>query len=160
MTFDEARAYIINRLIYIENRIDDLIIREIQPRKDRSNFFSEVLLNSAIIPTSGKFKLIRHLIKLNNWPSTDAANFHRLLNIRNQFAHASGSKLHVTGNIEKTDAGEQILKAEVYIYLESLDGNGAMQKVEYRDALKEFNKRYAEVRQLLHSILDLKEIQG
>jgi hypothetical protein len=153
MTLDEARAHVINRFIYIEERVDDLIAKEIEAREDRKSFVREILLNTAIIPTSNKFKLIRHLIALNGWPTVNETHFHRLLQIRNQFAHVRG-QVHLTANVIMEEGkvvrvdGEQLLK------LESLDGRGLLKKVEYRDALSEFDEHYAELRRVLHAIRD------
>jgi hypothetical protein len=154
---DEARVHVINRFIYIEMIVDLLLIREIKPRANRTKFFSDILLNSAIIPTSNKFKLIRHLMQLNGWPSTKEENFHRFLHIRNQFAHSAGN-LHLSANITKTET-EEVVNGEVRFILESLDGKGSLKKVNFRDALREFDERYSELRRVLHAIRDLPEAE-
>ena len=57
-------------------------------------FLKDILFNNAILPFSGKVKLFLHLRAANNWPKIDPTKFHRLMHIRNQFAHGSPNPFH------------------------------------------------------------------
>jgi hypothetical protein len=74
MTTNEARPHAIHDFIYIEGRIDDILVREIQPPAERRRFVNDISPETTIMPTSSKFKLIRHVIQLSNWPSTNESS--------------------------------------------------------------------------------------
>ena len=148
MTLADARSKVIGKFIDIESMVDEILIREIKPCESRATFVSEIMFNTAIISTAGKFKLIRHLMALNKWPSVPDTHFHKLLEIRNQFAHAK-EQLGYFVNVTTRKGAQDMVEVSENIYLESLNGQGKLMPTNFSVGYSEFEKHF----EVLHNLL-------
>jgi hypothetical protein len=108
-----------------------------RPAFEKESFLRNILFNNAILPFSGKVKLFLHLRAANNWPKIDAAKLHRLMHIRNQFAHSQRShRATVKIDIKKNET----LMVTEKIMISSISGSGQLVVVDVKDALNEFTQ--------------------
>jgi len=84
MDYTTPVGEIIERFKLIEYLLNCMIINHITP-KDIA-FFQNILLNSSIINTGAKVKIIKYICQSKN-KDYDFTNLHKLINIRNLFAH-------------------------------------------------------------------------
>lgn len=141
--------FIIDRFNYIEGCLNSIICNYISPQNDKSNFVQSILLNTAIVSFGSKLKLFFHINAVEEWVDIKKDNLHRLLHIRNQFAHTG--KDVITVNLD-TETGE--CESESCLMLESVSGTGKLVEVDSETALHEFTQLYVEIREKLHLALD------
>jgi hypothetical protein len=139
-------VYVISVFNSVEDSLTRLLIREIGAPKEKESFLKDILFNNAILPFSGKVKLFLHLRAANNWPKIDPATFHRLMHIRNQFAHSQRSH-HVTVQIDQEKNESSIVDEKIMI--SSITGSGELKAVDVKDALEEFTQLYVKVSEYL-----------
>jgi hypothetical protein len=139
-------VYVISVFNAVEESLTRLLIRVIAAPKEKEGFLKDILFNNAILPFSAKVKLLRHIQAVNDWPKIDANAFHRLMHIRNQFAHSQRSH-HVTVQIDKEKNESRIVEDKVMI--SSVTGSGQLIAVDAKEALEEFAGLYAEVSEYL-----------
>jgi hypothetical protein len=84
----------------LEDSLTRILIEEIGAPEEKEPFLRNILFNNAILPFGAKVKLFLHLRATTNWPKIDAAKLHRLIHIRNQFAHSPRSH-HATVRIDR-----------------------------------------------------------
>jgi|GEM_PF-1897042 len=126
----------------IENALTHILIREIGAPKEKESFLNDILFNNAILPFSAKVKLFLHLRAAHKWPKIDANDLHRLMQIRNQFAHSQRAR-HVTIVIDR-EKDETSIAAD-QIMLSSITGSGQLVAVDAEDALDEFTQLWVRV---------------
>jgi hypothetical protein len=141
--------FVINRFNYVEYILNKIIASYINPPQGRQNFVQTVLLNTAIISFGSKLKLFLHMNATEEWTKLDSNKFHRLAQIRNQFAHSG--KQHITLDLD-IDTGE--CTSENYLVLESVAGSGKLEEIDSEVALDEFAQIFEEIKQILHDILN------
>ena len=83
LNLEEARGWIIGRLLQIELRINRKIIEYFNPAEKHK--FEKIMLNSSIINMGGKLKVLRNTGTVDN---KTIDKIRRLVSIRNGFAHA------------------------------------------------------------------------
>ena len=93
-------VYVISVFNSVEHSLTDLLVHVIGAPKEKERFLRDILFNNAILPFSAKVKLFLHLRAANDWPKIKPDKFHRLMHIRNQFAHSQRSH-HVTVMIDR-----------------------------------------------------------
>jgi hypothetical protein len=135
-------VYVISVFNNIEDSLTRLLIGEIGAPKEKEPFLREILFNNAILPFSAKVKLFLHLRAANNWPKIDQSKLHRLMHIRNQFAHSQRSH-HATVQIDQEKNESSIVNEKIMI--SSVSGSGQLVAVDVKDALDEFTNLYVEV---------------
>ncbi|MEX1013710.1 MAG: hypothetical protein WDZ80_00940 [Candidatus Paceibacterota bacterium] len=79
----EARGWVIERMNQIESNIDSKIADFVDPKDKHS--FKKIILNSSIISTGGKLKILAGLKLLDKKTMND---IRELSSIRNAFAHS------------------------------------------------------------------------
>src|SRR5205823_3017031 len=98
-------VYVISVFNAIEESLTSLLVRVIGAPKEKERFLKDILFNNAILPFSAKVKLFLHLRAANNWPEINPGKFHRLMHIRNQFAHSQRShRVTVAIDIKKGES--------------------------------------------------------
>lgn len=142
-------VYVISVFNAVEESLTELLVRVIGAPKEKERFLKDILFNNAILPFSAKVRLFLHLRAANNWPKINPEKFHRLMHIRNQFAHSQRSH-HVTlaMNIKK---GEGHLVGHK-IMLSSVTNSGQLIAVDTKEALQEFAQLYVEVSDYLREL--------
>jgi hypothetical protein len=141
--------YVITTFNAIEENLASLLIREIGAPKAKEQFLRDILFNNAILPFSSKVRLFLHLRAANNWPRIDPSKFHRLMHIRNQFAH-SRQTIHAT--LEMDNEMKNCAVVDQKIMISSVTGSGQLVAVSIQDALNEFTNLYVEISSYLHKL--------
>ena len=145
-------TWIINEFSFIENLMDQIISNFTSPRKDAHFFFWQVILDSSVISVGSKVKVMMAIsqecgIKINPDP------IHKLLSIRNAFAH-SKTNSHPCMVVGKTPE-----QNEMHYYLHTLSNSGQIKKVKRTEAVEEFNKLYGKAKeQLLELVAKTKDM--
>jgi len=117
----------------LEGLMKDVIEAYVRPVETRAIFFRAYLLNNAIVPLAGKIKLIFAINNELSLVSLDRNRLHRLLAIRNAFAHndvLSGFDVHIPENLESP--------ITEHVYMESIKGDGSIERLTRDRATGEF----------------------
>lgn len=85
LTLEEARGYVVDRLILLEGFLNESILFHFKPAEEL-HAFREVLLNSSVIGFAAKAKVLHGVKKINFKLFNKIL---RLSSIRNGFAHAA-----------------------------------------------------------------------
>ncbi len=142
-------TFVINRFNYIESVLNNIIFEYISPDSARDNFVKSILLNTAIVSFGSKLKLFFHMNATEGWSKLQQNKFHRLTQIRNQFAHTGKEIINISMDTETNDC-----ESETCLMLESVAGSGKLVEVDSKEALDEFTQLYAEIREILHEVLN------
>lgn len=137
---------VVERFCEIERLIDDVIFDFVGPSIDAEDFVRVNLLDKSVLPFSAKVKLLQVINRNKKALRVNREKFHRLLGIRNAFAHNS-----VSSNLE-VDLPDGA-PPEVYFAIESVKGDGAVQKIRRDDAFEEFMSLCEELRGHLTELL-------
>jgi hypothetical protein len=142
---EEARGWIIDRMIQIEILINSILIKYFQPNKEKE--FQGIMLHTSIISLGSKLKVLKGLNIIDNKTST---NIHKLLNIRNTFAHSSviPNISIVVGNIINQPTQIVSITDEI----EVMNSNGDVKQNNAREYLNEFWELNKEVGNALRNI--------
>ena len=139
-------VYVISMFNAVEESLTSLLVRMIGAPKEKEAFLKDIVFNNAILPFSAKIKLFRHLQAVNGWPKINPTAFHRLMHIRNQFAHSQRShRATVMIDIKKNES--RIVEEKIMI--SSVTGSGELVSVSTKEALEEFTQLYVEVSEYL-----------
>jgi len=90
--FQVMVSKVITRFNEIEFQLNAVLIRGLELPKHKQKFAFSVLFNNAILPFAQKVKLLLNLSSEMKWPTLDSGSFHRLMQIRNQFAYCPPSE--------------------------------------------------------------------
>lgn len=118
----------------------------VEPRADREAFFRAYVLNNAIVPFAAKMKLVFAINKDLQLVKLEANAFHKVMSLRNAFAHndlISGIRVDETA---RSDEGSAVV-------LESVRGDGGMETVTRDAAYQEFRKAHERVESCLREML-------
>jgi hypothetical protein len=135
-------VYVISVFNAVEESLTSLLVRVIGAPKEKEGFLRDILFNNAILPFSAKVKLFLHLRAANDWPKIDPGKLHRLMHIRNQFAHSQRSH-RVIVEIDMKKNESRVVDEKVM--LSSVTGSGELKAVSTKEALEEFTQLYVEV---------------
>lgn len=138
------REFVIDRFNYIESILTEIIVSYINPPSDRRNLLKSVIFNTSITSFASKVKIFSHMNATECWIDLKRESLHRIMHIRNQFAH-SGAQWAI---VDK-DTGI----SRVCIMLESVSGNGKLEQVDSEVALDEFTQMIVEIKEKLHVVL-------
>jgi len=142
-------AFVIERTNYIEYQIKEIIMSYLQVDKNKGNFVKNILLNSGIISLGAKLKLLIHICDSKKW-DVDKNLFHKIIEIRNAFAHNDTVTTNISINMTKKD---KVKNVDVYMNLNMVDGSGKLKKVKRQIALQEFTNKYGEAEKFLNIII-------
>lgn len=141
MNIDEEIGGIINKFKNLEYYLNCIITNFISPKE--TAFFDNVVLNSNVMPTGNKIKVIKTICDLKNEPY-NFYKLHQLLNLRNLFAHENWY-------MESSKKG-------MLITIDIFNPNAKFGKkydiAKFEDKIKEFNEIYKVV---LKEIMELNE---
>jgi len=140
------REFVIDRFNYIESILTEIIVAYIKPPPDRYGLLKSIVFNNSIVSFASKVKLFFHMNATEQWIDLKKDSMHRLLQIRNQFAHSGAQWL-----IADKDTGE----GRVCIMLESVSGSGKLEQVDSEVALDEFTQLVVEIKDKLHVVLKI-----
>lgn len=103
MNIQEKIGEVIDKTKSIEYQLNCMIHNIILPTKNVA-FFQNVILNSSVIPLGAKLRIIKSLcINLKLKQDFDIDKVHRIINIRNLFAHESSYVDTENGDIHYMD---------------------------------------------------------
>jgi hypothetical protein len=142
----ESLVCVIRLFNAIEHSLTDILIKEIGAPKKKQAFLKDILFNNAILPFAAKVRLFRHLRATKDWPKIDPNLFHRLMHIRNQFAHSQRS-LNITLLV-----GEKLQCGGSKIMMSSVNGSGQLVEVNVADAFNEFRQLWVKLSKYLREL--------
>ena len=117
----------------LEHKIAKIIAKYIGADPGRGEFLENVVLNNAVVSFGSKVKLLLTVARDTSGPKITKDKYHRLLNIRNAFAHGNmmkGFRVNVNA-----------LRAEQYgpyLVVETLRGDGTVEEKLRAEAMSEF----------------------
>jgi len=149
----EDLVFVVDRFNAIEDRVTEILTQEIGAPKERERFVRDILFNNAIVSFAAKVKLFSHIRSVRGWPTIDAKDFHRLMHIRNQFAHCN-PRHHIRITLDEQHGAT---KVEPKLMLESLSNKGQLVPVETSAALQEFTEIYDRLKTYLLGVSKLAE---
>lgn len=121
----------------------------IRPADDRRLFFRAYLLNNSVVALSAKLKLIFAINNELSLVKIDRHSFHRLLAIRNAFAHndiGSGFRVGVPEDPQSS--------VSEHIVMESIKSDGSTEIITRAEALREFESVLTNVQEALRTMLE------
>ncbi|WP_281298011.1 hypothetical protein [Flavobacterium limnophilum] len=92
---EETRGWIIDSMNFIEKKIDVVIVEYFNPQDSKE--FTKILLNSSIISTGAKLKVLRNI---NDFDKKIISKIQEMSSIRNSFAHIPIVPLYKMEKIE------------------------------------------------------------
>lgn len=138
-TLIQARGFIIQSLIEVETLIDRAITKWLSLTKEKEIVFYDVFLNTSIIETGKKAKILRALEIISE---KEYSKIMELLNIRNAFAHANViSHITVIVNKEKEDIKIDDVSSNMKIMK-----NGLIKVVPAKELMRTFVKKKSEIK--------------
>jgi hypothetical protein len=119
----ETLGLLLDEFNTLEHEMAQVICSFLKPAAERAEFLETIVLHNAVAPFAAKVKMLLAIAKVTSGPRLDRDKFHRLLNIRNAFAHG------------RTIAGLRInrnaLRDEphgAYLIIETLLGDGSFKQ--------------------------------
>ncbi|HLA74421.1 MAG TPA: hypothetical protein VJM76_00730 [Gammaproteobacteria bacterium] len=119
----------------LEQIMKEIITSYIRPRERTKDFVEINVLNNSVVSFASKIKLILAINNREGLVKLDQNKLHRLLSIRNAFAHndvISGIRVHVPH-----DPGQS---TKVYMVLDRMKGDGGVETLSRDDAYADFYK--------------------
>jgi hypothetical protein len=130
-----VKGQIISDFIWIEHKLNDVIIKKIQPSDTK--FFKDIVLNSSILGIGQKIKIINNVDGIKD--SSLVSLIRDMNNIRNGLAHAN---FNYTLAVQKN----QVAKTEII----TMNSEGIIK----RKNVDELIASYVELSNKAHSLLD------
>jgi hypothetical protein len=139
--------HVIDRTAHIENILDQIILSYCMPSEERQRFFWQVILNSSIMSLASKVRVaaaIGQELDLN----PDVAALHRVMALRNAFAHhaTDAHGVFVVGTTKDEGHGQ--------FELHVLSNSGTIMRMTRQEALSEFDVRFSDAKQSLVALKD------
>lgn len=141
-------AFVIERTNYIEYQIKEIITTYLQTNKSKRDFVKNILLNNGILNLGAKIKLLMYISDNEGW-NIDKDIFHRIITIRNAFAH--NDTVHENISITMINKNE-VNNVEFYMTLDTVKSSGKLERIKRQDALQEFTNKYVVAKDFLDGI--------
>ena len=110
-----------------------MIALYVQAAPTKASFVEDVILHNAVVSFGSKVKLLLTVARESKGPKPTKDKLHRLLNIRNAFAHGNMIKgLRVNRNALRSEPYGP------YLIVETLKGDGTVDEKLRADAMSEF----------------------
>lgn len=140
---EEIRGWIIDELNKIEQKIDSVITSYFKPEKNIE--FRNIVLNTSIISTGSKMKILRNIDSFDNKIINKIQN---ILSIRNAFAHVPITK---SAEIEfKMIKGNLVGKlVHVSTELNIMNSNGEIKTKNVKELIGDYKKTVKEINNYL-----------
>jgi len=148
MQLDSDVSQVIDRTALIENMLNQVIHGYTSPRKDRFDFFWNILLDSSTMSLASKAKVVRAIAR-EVGVKMDEEPLRKVMEYRNAFAHHSVNS-HPTLVVGKNPEVDQH-HFMLYIFRMS----GKTDKETRNEALLKFNKSYEAAKESLAGLLDV-----
>ena len=144
---EELRGWIIDEMTKIEAKVDSIILNFFAPEK-RSEF-KTILLNSSIINSGSKMKILRNIESFDN---KIIDKIQSVQSIRNAFAHLPINK-SVQINLKKLDEASYkvVGKPKVLSHLEIMNSSGLIKQKKIYVLIDEFLENKNNINQYLNS---------
>jgi hypothetical protein len=142
----EIRGWIIDELNSIEEKLDQIIINYFKPEKDFE--FRNIILNSSIISTGSKFKILRNIEYFDN---RIISKLQTISSIRNAFAHLPITK---SAEVTITNKNGNLVWAleSVTSQLDVMNSVGEIKKKNAKELISEFKSTIVEIKAYLAQI--------
>ena len=140
---------VIEKANEVERLLDEIIFAQINPNASGQNFVLGNLLHNSIISFAGKVKLVLYINKKHNLGELNRENLHKLLNLRNAFAHND-----MWDKFDVHEPEDENSDKELYIYMESMVGNGSIKRIRRDHAHSEVDVLYKSLKKQLESNLE------
>ena len=128
----ESSGWIVQEFVQVEENVDEIIVKIIKPGDYK--IFRNVLLNSSVLPFSGKMKILHN----TGLDTKIIDKIGRMSRIRNAFAHNKFKGFLAREIDPKTGQRIKTGKHESNVIF-TLTSNGKSKKESVVDLLKEFN---------------------
>ncbi|MBP7780222.1 MAG: hypothetical protein KA045_01640 [Burkholderiaceae bacterium] len=133
MSHHSDLVHVVDCAALIENILNQIIEEFCEPRKDRFNFFWNVVLDSSIMPIGSKLKVVSAIAQELDFKLAQDS-LHKVMALRNAFAH------HKTGSHPIISVGKTEGDSQVHYELQVLNNSGKLFRKRRDDALSEFNE--------------------
>jgi hypothetical protein len=133
----EARGWVVERLNYIEERINIIISAYFKPEK--WNEFVTIVMNNSIIGFGAKLKILRNI---TGFDIKIIEDLRKLSAIRNGFAHVVDDTIYEYEEQAKTFK-------DIYDVIEVMDSSGLIKQKEFRAYLTEFDSLFIKIQKYL-----------
>lgn len=134
---EETRGWVINTMNFIESKIDDVIVEHFSP--ENSKEFKKILLNSSVISTGAKLKVLRNIKRFDK---KIISKIQDLSSIRNSFAHIP---ILPVFKMEKKDG--KTLLTRMPDRLEVMNSAGEIKTKSPKEELKKFSELSDEIKE-------------
>ena len=152
---DNAISDVIQKLNGIESLMKSLITSYIQPEKSKKEFMEDYFLHSTIINFGSKLKIIKQINANQKWfSSKDFENFHKLINIRNAFAHST------TYDMEASVSFPLIFPIEFQFCVEQSNASKIFELKPMEEQYETFNEIFEYLKSKLESIIKSQNNHG
>jgi len=119
----------------IEKFIAFHIVSYVSPPPEKYGYVYNLMLHNSIIPFGAKLKLLLALVRETNGPKIVRDDFHKLVNLRNAFAHGyMAPRVRRRGGTSSTDS------EETYLVVETLASDGSFIEVANEKAIEDFRE--------------------
>ena len=145
---DNAISDVIQKLNEIESLMKSLITSYIQPEKSKKEFMEAYLLHSTIISFGSKLKIIKQINADQKWFSKkDFEKFHKLISIRNAFAHSTTHDMEAFMSIPPT------IPMEFQFLVEQSHSSKIFELKPMKEQYETFNEKFEDLKSELESII-------
>ncbi|MFP2996254.1 hypothetical protein ABN763_10090 [Spongiivirga sp. MCCC 1A20706] len=143
----EIRGWVIDRLVQIEYRVNNIIFEFFQP--EEKQVFNEVLLNSSVIDFGGKAKILYNI----GVSKTTLGKLRKIVSIRNAFAHASLGE-DITLNVSIDEEGNENVKLDSWSIVTVMNAEGSINRKAISEYLEQFLDLNSELRDEFDEFLE------
>jgi hypothetical protein len=147
MSADEALARVVDRTALIENILNQVLAAYCSPRDEARQFFWDVLLDSSILPLGAKVK-VAMAISQELETALDQQSLHRLVSLRNAFAHHA-TDAHPVFVVGKTPDRDRLEHG-----LQVISNSGKLSRTSREGGLAEFDACYDKAKSSLLALLN------
>ncbi|MES2545011.1 MAG: hypothetical protein V4548_09010 [Bacteroidota bacterium] len=136
---EETRGWVIDSMNFIESKIDNVIVRYFNPEDPKN--FKKILLNSSIISTGAKLKVLRNI---KDFDKKIITKIQEMSSIRNSFAHIPIVPIFKMEKIEGKTSFTRLPDR-----LEVMNSAGEIKTKNAKEELYKFNSLKEEIKEYL-----------
>lgn len=145
---DEALAHVVDRPALIENILNQILEAYCGPRSEAKEFFWNVILHSSILPLGSKVKVAMAISQEIN-ATLDQQSLHRLVALRNAFAHHA-TDAHPVFVVGKTPDRDRLSHG-----LQVISNSGRLSRTSREDGLADYDTCYDKAKSSLVALLKI-----
>lgn len=133
----------------VEFYLKQIIIKYLEPKKEKDRFYSQVLFNNSIISFSSKVKLFKNINQEKDWLKGKKLNelirfIYYLNNVRNSLVHTENAM-----EFEKNEEGNIIDSHHIIDFFKT---DGSLNVLRLDEVYEKFNERFEFVKKELVKI--------